>query len=303
MDGKTLLLKLRQVLNEDADGAFLDDYTSYGFLNEAAIELVRLARCLEGEQEITTVADTAAYSLEADFLEMYLTDKSKDFFVKYYDGTNYTFIRFDEYASVVRRNSTASQSVPSFFTIRPKSVVSSQVSGTASTAGTATAGKCTLTTATSLSVVSVGDYVHNTTDGSSGVVLSAGSSTAACALFGGTGNDWTASDSFVIQPQGRLELVLDPAPESSGHTVTVHYLKRPAPVYSDYGVFGFQSHWMMPLVYYAAWLYKYRDRDPNYGDKWFVFWDRAVRMAANSTNNALNRSKMSVSFKKPKRYG
>jgi len=145
--------------------------------------------------------------------------------------------------------------------------------------------------------------VHNTTDGSDGIVLSKTSSTVlVVALFNGTNDDWTSGDSYVIQPQGRMKLVLSQPPSTAGETITLNYIKRPDPVYSHYGTYRFQSHHLMALVKYAAWLYKYKDREPQTGDMLFQYWDRQVGIGSEQTRNAMNRKGFKVN-RKVRRYG
>ena len=72
MDGKGLLYKLGSLLNEDATSGFLDDFTSYEFLYEAAKEFVSRTACITATQTITTVVDQTDYTLNADFLGLYL---------------------------------------------------------------------------------------------------------------------------------------------------------------------------------------------------------------------------------------
>ena len=188
---------------------------------------------------------------------------------------------------------------PDHFTIIDDPVLDNQVTGTATGDGAASGGQCILTdTAADFSDVSAGDIVHNTTDGSDGVVLSKTSTTVlVTALFNGTADDWTSSDAYVIQPQGKLQLILDPPPSTGGHTLTVHYIQQPAPVYSDYGTFRFQSQYMDAIIKYAAFQYKYRDREPNYGDVYYMHWDRQVRMANHNLNRTLKRNKLTVNMK------
>ena len=170
---------------------------------------------------------------------------------------------------------------PQRFSIRNRATMNSQVTGSATSTGTASAGECTLTDTSGLflttDVVKPGDYIHNTTDGSTGVVLSITSATALkCALFGGTNNAWATSDAYVIQPMGRRELVLDPPPKTANNLVEVPYCRYPDPVYSDYGVYPFPPRVMDAVIYYAAWLYKYRDEDPDFGDRLFVVYNRML---------------------------
>jgi len=286
-----------------SDSTFLDDYTSYMYLWEAAIELAHRTKALRASQSITTVADTANYRLNADYLGLYLKDGSKNFFLKYNDGNANTFVDWQSYEEIIYADQgDDSVSIPSYFSVRDKPALDSQVTGTTTSDGAASGGECTLTDTSGLftttDVVAAGDMVHNTTDGSMGVTLSVTSATALkTALFGGTNNDWTSGDSYVIQPQGRYELYFDPPPNTSGHTVTVYYLQRPAPVFSDYGMYRFPAHSMFALVKYAAWLYKYRDREPNYGDAWFRYFEDQAGRLSNQADHILRRKKFTVNLK------
>ena len=291
MPGKTYNYKLRQLLNEDADSAFLDTRTSYDYLWEAAIEFNARTNFLKSTQEITTVADKTGYALNADFMKLYLKDSNNEFYIKYNDGSNNTFLNWKEYEDIVYSDNTTSQSIPDYFSIIDDQSLDSQVTGTATSAGALSGGQAILTdTSADFSDVSAGDIVHNTTDGSDGIVLSKTSSTVlVTALFGGSVDEWTVSDSYVIQPQGRLQLILDPPPSTDGHTIIVYYVQRPTPIYSDYGTYRFPSQYMDGLVKYAAFLYKFRDREPNFGNAWYKIFDRQVRMAADSVNKSLLR--------------
>ena len=299
MDGKTMLYSLRHLLEEDSDSGFLDNYSSYRYINDAAFEFALRTSCLKSTQEITTVADTATYTLNADFLKLHMQNSSRNYIVKYYDGTNHYFIPWKPYEEIIIGNNTTSVTIPSHFTILDDATLDTRVSSTATAAGASSGGQCTLTDSTApFADVSVHDIVHNTTDGSKGVVLSKTSTTAiVTALFGGTADDWTSSDGYVIQPQGRMLIQFDPPPSTAAHTATVYYIQRPAPVYSDYGVFRFPQQYTDALVKYAAWLYKYRDREPNYGDKWFMLFENAVRRYTAQTNHILHRKRFQVNMK------
>lgn len=264
------------------------------------MEFVRRTQSLKNEQTITTVADQASYTLNADFLQMYLMDQDNELYIKYNDGTSDFFLKFKEYQDIIYENQTSSIPIPDHFTIIDDSVTDTQLSSTTTSAGASSAGESTLTDSSAdFSDVSPGDIAHNTTDGSDGIVLSKTSSTAlVTALFGGTDADWTSGDSYVIQPQARLKIVLAAPPSTSSHTITVYYIERPAPVYSDYGIYRIQSQYLQAIVFYAAWLYKYRDEEPNVGDRLFQYFDSEVRKASVTLNAALNRKGYSVGWKK-----
>lgn len=302
MDGKSLLRELRQILNEASDSSYMDAKLSYELLWQAAIEFTDRANCLAATQSISTVANQEAYTLNADFLKLYLKNRDNNFYTKYNTGTDSSFILFKDKASIIYQNSTASTTVPSYFYIEDEPTLNTQISSTTSLVGAKTGGQCTLTdtsSATRFANVHAGDVVHNTTDGSVGYVLSKTSNTAlVTALFDGTDNDWTLADSYVIQPQGRLRLVLSPPPSTTSHTMTVYYIQRPTPVFSDYGIYRFSTQHLRAIIHYAAWLYKYRDRTPDFGDKFYQFFESYVRKGTVQLNNALNRQGFTVNFKK-----
>lgn len=302
MDGKEALYRLRQLLHEDADSSFLDDKTSYSFLWEAAKAFVTRTNCLRSSQSITTVVDQAGYTINADFLRLYLKDNSGNFIVKYNNGSANDFIPYRKYSQIIYEDNTTSSYKPNYFTIIDDPTLDSQVSGTASSAGASSGGLSTLTdtsSSTKFADVSAGDIVHNVTDGADGIVVSKTSGTAVVtALFGGSGNDWASSDSYVIQPQGRLQLQLNPPPSVAGHTVTLYYIQIPPPVYSVYGTYRFSQSVSEALVKYAAWLWKYADREPNFGDKWYTFFDLQARQYVSLFADSINQRDFDISFRK-----
>lgn len=296
MDGSDLKRRLTQILNEDSDSQWLDERTSFDFIYEAAIEFADRTHCLTDTQSITTVADQTGYNLEPDFLKLYLKDSRGELFVKYDDG-NDTFLPWKDYEKIIYGNQTTSVSVPDSFAIVDADLPS-QLTGTTTSAGAATGGKSALTdTSADFTDVEPGSVVHNTTDGSSGVVVAKTSTTVLqTALFGGTADDWSNNDTYIIQPQGRFKLVLDPPPSDSGDTVTVYYVQRPDPVYTDYDAYRFQTQYSQALAKYAFWLYKYRDKDPNFGDAMYKYWDREVRKAGYSLNQGLRPGQVKVNM-------
>ena len=293
MVGKTLLRRLRQTLSEVSGSPFLDDRLSYELLWEAAQEYVRRTKCLTASTTFTTVADQTNYDLPADFLELYLRDSNGDLFIQYNDGTSTTTISWDSYEDIVVANNTTSVSIPSSFCIMDRSSLPSQVTGTATADGAASGGECTLTDSSAdfvTGLVAPGDRVHNTTDGSDGVVLSVTSSTAlVTALFDGTDNDWSTGDSYVIQPQARAQLILDPPPSTAGHTGTVYYIARPDPVFSDYGMYRIPEAAHQALVYYAAHLYMDRDHEPQFANYFLEKWEAMVRLGKDDTRRMYRR--------------
>ncbi len=280
MDGYTLLRKLRVALSESSTGTWLDTRFSYDCLYDAAIATSERTSVLTSTQSLTTVASQANYTLNADYLKLYLTDTDKKHFIKYSDGTNTYWIYYKDYDSIVLANQTTSVTIPQRFTIKMASATT-RVTGTASASGAATNGECTLTdtsTSTKFSDISVGDLVHNTTDGSHGIVIVKTSNTALLTcMFDGTDNDWTSADAYIISPRGRFELYFDPAPSTASHTGTIYYVQKPGPVYSNYRTYNFPVDLDDALVQYGAWKYKYRDREGDTGDRYYKYWDRATK--------------------------
>jgi len=313
MDGKDASRRLRELLSEEDTGTWIDLRTSYDFLWEAAKTFVGRTNCLTSYQDITTVADQVNYALDAKFLKLYLKDSNNRYFVRYKEATSgsYSFITFKDYEEIIYANTyqlvaDATQEgvdVPSHFSIRDKQSLYAQITGTVTTAGDTSGGQCTLTDSaglfTTTDYVSAGDTIHNTTDESDGIVLSVTSATElVCALFGGTDQEWDTNDNYVIQPQGRFELILDPPPDDASDTVRVEYVERPEPVYSDYGHYRFRDTGMEAVIKYAAWLYKYRDSEPDFGDRWYKWWDHQVRQEAHNLNPMLRKRTFGVNLKK-----
>ncbi len=287
MDGKTIFYNLEHILREGNESTLLDDKTSWDYIWKAAIQFVKRTRCLSKEQTITTVATQRAYDLGADYLGLYLTDTYNRYFIKYNDGTNDRFILWREYDAVVYGNVTQTVAIPLNFSIKDRSSGYTALTGAATVGST---GTTLVDTAAPFASVLVGDTAYNTTDGSEGIVTGVTSSSQLTAvLFNGTGNDWGAGDAYVIVPQGIKQLVLDPPPSTTGNVMTVYSLKRPDPVYSDYGIYPFDSQYALAIAHYAAWLYKYREEKPSIGDALYKYWEMEVREAIKDTNKSMNR--------------
>jgi len=305
MDGKALLRSTREELLESGDSGFMDDRTTFNYLWEAATEFVNRTHSMQTTSELTTVADQATYTLNYDFLKLYLRTEHKRFYVVLNDGNSNHFILWRDYERIVSADQGSTNAlIPDFFTILADPTIPDVVTGTATSTASATGGASTLTdTAADFSDVNPGDTVHNTTDESDGVVTGKTSSTVlTTALFDGTANDWTTLDAYVIQPQTTFDLIFDPPPSTAGLTVTVYQIKRPDPVYTDFGIYPVPVQYHPAFASYAAWRYKYRDIQPNMGDRLFLAWDRAVKQAADQLNLGLNRgSRVTVNLKNRRR--
>jgi hypothetical protein len=288
MDGATLLRELRMILQETSDTSWMDKKSSYDYLYEAAVSTAERTNLLTGTQTITTVSSQVAYNLNPDFLKIQLTDNEERPFIKFNDGSDDYFIYQSSYDSIISGDNDDDVEIPSCFAITDAGD-QTRLTGTCTSTGTLSNEESNLiVSGAPFSGAAVGDIVHNTTDGSSGyVVATSSTTTVTTSLFGGTNNYWTSGDAYILNPQSRFKLVLDPPPADSGNSITVYYIKRPNPVYSPYRAYSFPVNFKGALVKYAAWLYKYRDREPNYGDAFFKFWDSQTRLYGRTINKAL----------------
>jgi hypothetical protein len=249
------------------------------------------------------VADQTGYSLDARFMKLYLKNNLGRHFVQYSDGTTIKNIIEKSEDSIISQTLTASVTsvdMPDNFYITDDTTLDDQITGTTTSAGALSAGKATLTDTTAdFSDVSAGDNLHNTDESDIGIVILKTSSTVlVTAMFGDGTNDWGNGDAYVIQPQGRYKITFNPPPSGASDTITVPYISRLAPVYSDYDHFRLPIQYKEALLSYAAYKYKYKDKQFKEGDKFFVVYDNAVRRAAHNTNRALGRNRVITSFKK-----
>lgn len=301
MDGKQLRRQLSDVLNESSISGWLDDFTSYQNLWLAAIEFVSRTGCMKSSQSIPMVPLQSQYTLNADFLKIYAKTDDNRYFLKLTDGAGGEWYLWEkDYNEILYETTQDAVEYPYNFAVIDGSQAVSNKTGTATSNGTSVGGECTLTdNLADFSLLAAGDSVHNNTDGSTGIVLSVTSSTAiVTALFGGTANDWTSGDSYAVVPKSRSVIVIDPPPSVDSVTLTVPYVQRPIPVFSDYGTYRFQHEYNLAIIMYAAWLYKYRDSAPNMGDKFFVHFDNQVkRYCFDISSRFRNNRRMKVNMK------
>lgn len=300
MDGQTLLYRLRTLLSESSTSDYMEDRASYEYLHDSATTFVRETGCITATKAITTVDGTSAYDLGTDFLMLYLLNDFNQHYIKVYNGASYYFVTERDYDAIVYANRTDEAAIPDNFAIRDKQSSETRISSTATSTAASSNGEALLTdTASDFSSVEVGDAVHNITDGSHGYVTATNAATSVyVALFDGTANDWTSGDSYILIPQARKQLVLTPPSSTSGYTVTVEYIQRPIPVYSPYRSYRIPDQYTGAIVMYAAWLYKYRDMQPNFGDPWYKHWDLEVRKAKGTERRIKNKYSVKVNFTK-----
>jgi hypothetical protein len=297
MDGKFLTTQLRQLLQEPSSSTFLDDKTSYEYLYDAIVEMNQRTEMFTDSTTITTVANQSEYNLPTDFSGLYQRNNQGDFFIKLSDGTYKYDITPRDYGAVVSTDDTTAVAIPNTFSIKD-AIPLSNVTGAVTATSLDVYGECTLNGA-GLSNVSVGDYVHNINDDSHGYVVAVTSATqVTTSLFNGTNNHWINGDTYIITPQGRFSIYLAPPSLTSGYTITIPYLKRPAIVSSSYKSYPLSRDYGMAVAKYAAFMYKYRDRDTNFGDVWYKAFDSQCRRAANSMNRAKDKFSFRVNFSK-----
>ncbi len=305
MDGKRLTRQLRQLLNEESGSNYLDSFTTYDLLNQAAQKLNDKVRHIKAIQELTTIADQASYTLRPDYIKFTRESHLGRPIVRFDDGTTFHYLplKDDDVRFRNKTYTTTSVDVPESFSIEYDESEDSQVTGTETTGGSLAAGKSTLTdSAANFNDVNPGDTIHNTTDGAMGVVLSKTSSTVlVTALFDGTNNFWTSADAYVIQPQAKYKITLTPPPSNASNTVTVEYLKRPKPVYSDYDVFMFPLQYMDAILFYSVGFYKYRNQMQDEGNTWFAHADAIVKKYGETHNKGMGNRRAIVNFKKRQR--
>ncbi len=246
MDGAKLTSRFLDFLDEGGVNAnYADTREIYDCLDWAVAIFVRETGALHATQTITTVADQQNYALVPGFLGLYVRDAWDRYIVKYSDGDTTRWPYYVAWEEIWRANVTESR-WPTQVSYREAPDALETEEGTATADGAASGGECVLTDTTkdfqTSDVVYPRSVVHNTADGSTGLVLEVtGATTVRTALFGGTTNAWTSGDAYVIEAANPFQLVLDAPAEAAGHTIEVPYLAMPAPVYSDYGM------WRLPI--------------------------------------------------------
>jgi len=303
MIGYDYLHRLNQISNDaHPSGYWMDKKTSFDFIFEAAKDMSKKLKVNHNTQTLTTTIGGIAYPLHPDFMEILTEDGFNNKIVKYSDGTNTSWLTRVSYGHILHDNNTTAVPIPRRFAITSYDLAA-RITGTAKSASTNSGGESTLTDGTAdFTLVNAGDAVMNTALSYVGVVLSKTSTTVLkTAMFNVAGTnsayaDWSNGNAYLIQPQAQFQLILDPPPASAGHTMTVDYICRPAPVYSDYGSYTFATGYEEALLKYAFWLYKYRDTNPNLGDALYRFYDTQVREAKNVLKGATQPKGFKVSF-------
>ncbi len=299
--GREATRRLKHDLLESDNSAFIDEYLSYRYLYEAHTDFVMKTGSLKATQSITTVADQKEYTLSSDHLYIY-TENNGVPYIQYEDGSGQLYFPKEKaYQEVVHQSSVNSTAVPGSFAIIDHPTLNTALTGTTTAIGAATNGESTLTdaAATFTDTIAAGDMVYNETDSSYGVVITVTSDTAlVTALFGGTNNQWASSDSYVVTPQGRLRLVLGQPPTTAGHTMTVYYVARPAPVFSPFRAYRTQSQFMPTIIRAAKALYEFRGGDYQKGSMDKQFSKEGILNAGLNYSKTFDRRGYSVNLRR-----
>ena len=284
MNGKKLTQEWLGFCNQTVvDDNYASQLDIYDSLDTAACIYCRETRVLRGSVDITTEAGRQNYNMPPDFIDLYMQNSAKRFFIKYSDGTNTIWPVLDSYERLFYENLTTNQDFPSYFAINDATANPALITGTATATGAATNGRCILTDSTKLFTttdkVYPRDIIYNSTDGSLGVVLEVTDATHLyCALFGGTGNDWTSSDAYIIQPATKKSLVLCAPSLTAGHTITIPYVCMPAPVYWDFGAWTFPERTCRAIASGGASVFKLKKTEYKESQALGALFDAEVKL-------------------------
>jgi len=273
MFGKFLKRLVLDALDEHTpDALFYGERQIFDYLDIAANHFARATGILHASTELTTVEDQQAYDLPPDFIRLYLKNNLGRYFIKYNDGSVYSWPILAPYERLYKTNLTDSRETPARFALRDKPEKESLIEGEVSEDGAVDdKGESALIDEDMLfsttNRVHARDVVHNTTRGASGFVLSVtGETECRCALFNDNGDARTGfsdGDAYIIQPAAEKQIYLDAPSATAGHTMTVEYVSVPNLVYTDYGFWRFPSRTCQAICWGAAQLLRMPGADIN----------------------------------------
>ncbi len=311
MDGKDARFNFEKILGEPSGSNWLDLKSIYYFLDQGFAQVAEIIGNLHAEQSVTTVVDQVRYDLDAQYLGLHLRNRNGDYYIKYNNGTSNSFPHFESFTNITFDNSQNSTTVPDRFSISDKLSLFDQVTGTTTSAGAVANGQSTLTD-TAATFVTSGvqprDVVHNTTLSTDGYVLEVTSETVLVVALFDTASlstptgGWGSGDSYVIQPQPRKQLILDPAPSTAGHTVTSYQIVKPKPMFTDFRISGLPEQYGMSAVYFACSIYKRRDQDFKKANDFFALANNELAKIKESSDTQYHKGRtMRVNMKKTRR--
>jgi hypothetical protein len=219
-----------------------------------------------------------------------------------------SWLKWKPYNYIFLADHSTDVTTPSCFTIRDASPLALVTGTTTSSGSISTGGESTVTATaahfnTTSAAVNSGDFISNTTTLATGIITAVTSDTVLqTAMFNDTTGEpegWNSGDTFTISRQGRFSVMVDPSTDDAFGAIRIPYIARPAPVYSYFRTYPFPIHFKDALISYAAWKYKYRNQEPNFGDGYYKIWDLAVQQLAQNMNVALNRKGFKTNFIRP----
>lgn len=266
MNGKVLKRWLYHFLDvpEGGNADYLTEMKAYDCLDMAADMFIRDARILHNEIPISTVSGQSSYLLPADFLALYIRTRSGRYCIRYEAGTAKAAPVLCSYDEIFLLDEEDARDVPSNFAITEigPADIPPPLTGTVTATAAASGGRSVLTDADADFVwdgIAPRDVVVNATSGATGLVLDVVDAThLGVAIFDSAGAPagWTDDDAYSIQSATRQKIVLPAPSATAGHIMTVPYLCKPLPVYSDFGVWPLPDRTCKALAAGAAAIFK-----------------------------------------------
>jgi hypothetical protein len=304
MDGQTIQRKVPALLGEQSTSSFIDKQFTYDVAYEAVTEFIRRTELLKDITTLTTTVGIDLYALPPDYLCLFARDYYNRYFIQYLKAgtTQPTPVLWQDISIGIYNFDTSSKVPIDYFTILESSQINA-VTGTAVALGaidTPMIDESILYgNVGDFTNVSEGDRAYNTTDSSEGYIISIPTTNSlVTAMLGGTDNEWGAGDAYVIMPQQRYSIGTIPSPSQPGDSLVVPYIQKPIPVYSPFRRYNIPSIYELPIIEYAAFLYKYKDREANYGDAFYKHFDSICRQNKDMTNKATRKQGFTVNMKK-----
>lgn len=290
MEGFTLKRKVMELLQESVGSTFVNDRTTYDYIYAAVQDFNIRTHFSTGTQIINILPNISTYNLNADYVMPQLTDDyNRPFFLWNYQGAISNVYPMDYDTQILEQSTTSSTVASNYSTVNAQPLGNS--SGSCTLQGLTSNGESILTdtTLSQFANLSVGDLVHDLTDGSDGLIMGIISSTQIyTALFGGIANQWSLNDAYVIVPQTRYSIVFYPTPLAAA-TATIYYVKAPAPVYSVYRSYNLPFQYDDPIAEFAAFKYKYRDQEPQFGDALYQHYELAAKKYASDMRKGIDK--------------
>ena len=278
MDAQTIISKVYSLINEADSSTFIDEATTYELLNAALREVVRRTQLFIKQSTINILAGQASYTLSYDFLKFFA--RSTDDYAEpviYYKNNKISYIDYGTYLGL---DKSVTAKIPTNYTLNfnfPRSAIR----GLASSNATPTNGEVRLTDiAQSFKESIVGGTVHLTHAGTTynGYIVEYVSPTTLI-IATQPSIPITVGDGYVISPPPTNMITFYPTP-SEDFDLDIYYYHTLPPIYSPYRSIPIPQDLLIPVACYICWLYKYKDREPAYGDKYFMIFEAGIRRYA-----------------------